>query len=75
MIFFVHKVCVLLKHLVASCFRGLLQKVDGSRIITMLFSLASHLVRSHTVQSKICSEAKWIKCLRMKLLYIIFNIL
>ena len=40
----------------------------------MLLSLASHLMSSYTVKSKICSQPQRIKCLGMETFYIVLNI-
>ena len=70
----IYQLCIFLEHLIAALFSGLLEKMDGTRIVFVLFTLASHLMGTYTVQSKICGKSKWIKCLRMKFFYVILDI-
>ena len=70
----IYQLCIFLEHLIAALFCGLLEKMDGTRIIFVLLALASHLMGTYAVQSKICGKSKGIKCLRMKFFYIILDI-
>ena len=56
-IFLIHKICILFEHLIAACSCRLLKEMNGCRIVTVLFSLASHFVGTHTIQSKVCGKS------------------
>ena len=48
-IFLIDKIGVLLEHLIASGSCGLLKKMDGCRVVTVLLTLASHFVSTYAV--------------------------
>ena len=56
-IFLIHKICILFEHLIAACSCRLLKEMNSCRIVTVLFSLASHFMGAHTVQSKVCGKS------------------
>ena len=70
----IYQLCIFLEHLIAALFCGLLEKMNGTRVIFVLLTLASHLMGTYAVQCKICGKSKGIKCLRMKFFYIILDI-
>ena len=71
----IYQLCIFLEHLIAALFCGLLEKMDGTRIISVFLTLASHLMGTYAVQCQICCKSKRVKSLGMKLLYVILDIL
>ena len=70
----IHKIGVLLEHLVVASLGGLLQEMNGRRIVQMCIGTASHLVTSLTVKCDIRLKSKRIICCGMQGIDIIFNI-
>ena len=66
---------VFLELLVVTGSCRLLQKMNGLRIIEVLFFSTAALVVSNTVKSDICTQFQRIKCFIMKHLYLVLNVL
>ena len=49
MAFFVYQFCILFEHLIAALLCGLLKKMDGTWIVSVLLALTSHLVSTYAV--------------------------
>ena len=74
-LFLVHHGCILFEHLVVTTLCGLLQHVNGSRIVQMGICTTSHLMASLTVKRHIRAKSQWIVGCRMEGINVILNIL
>ena len=74
LIFPIQRMGVLFKCLIVAGSCGLLQQVDGNRVIQMFLLSGTHLVAAHTVQGQIHIQSQRIKRCRMQGIYIIGNI-
>ena len=63
--FFINHLRVLLEHFIIPASCGLLEHMDRSRVVQMLFTTALRLVLSHTVQRQIYGKSQRIKGLGM----------
>ena len=73
-IFRIHQCGIFFKQSVISLSGGLLQKMDGSRIVEMLLAAAPHLMTARTVQSQIIFQAQWVESPGMQRILLSFNI-
>ena len=74
MVLLVHQFCIFFKQIIASGPCGLLKKMNGLWIVSVLLTLASHLVGSHTVQCQICGKSQRVKGLGVQFFYVFFDI-
>ena len=66
--------CVLFEHLVVAASCGLLQCMNGARIVAVLLALASRFMTADTVQCQIGRQLQRIECLGMTLIDIFCNV-